>query len=356
MSRSIPRSAARACGLASVGALEHRQHRRGRHDRRHPTTPRRRPPATRRRRRHRRATRRTRWRRRSRSATVPEDMSIVYVPGPDRQPVLQHRGVRRRDPGRGARHRLHLPGRPEFDVAKQSAIVSALIGEDPDAIMISRHRPGRDDPAAAGGQGRRDQPHRHRRRPLRPGRSWRRTSSPTTSSAARSPPARSSRRSARTSAATCSGSATTPARRSASSASRGSPTSWRSTRRSTTSARSTPTTQQAQAATIVSTTASSNDNLVGVYTMATNNTEGAVTGLREAGMTPDDVRIVGYDVSEPILQALEDGDDHRPRRAVPVRRRRPRRRHGRRPGERPGGAARPADRLRVRHAGELGDS
>lgn len=65
--------------------------------------------------------------------------------------------------------------------------------------------------------------------------------------------------------------------------------------------------EQAQAATIVSTTASSNDNLVGVYTMATNNTEGAITGLREAGMSPDDVSIVGYDVSEPILQALEDG-------------------------------------------------
>jgi ribose transport system substrate-binding protein len=65
---------------------------------------------------------------------------------------------------------------------------------------------------------------------------------------------------------------------------------------------------QAEAATIVSTTASSNDNLVGVYTMATNNTEGAVTGLREAGKTPDQVRIVGYDVSEPILQALEDGN------------------------------------------------
>ena len=44
---------------------------------------------------------------------VPEDMSIVYVPGPDRQPVLQHGGVRRREPGRGARHRVHLPGRPD---------------------------------------------------------------------------------------------------------------------------------------------------------------------------------------------------------------------------------------------------
>ena len=48
--------------------------------------------------------------------------------------------------------------------------------------------------------------------------------------------------------------------------------------------------------------------------------------------------------------------DHRPRRAVPVRRRRPRRRHRRRPGERARGAPRPADGLRVRHAGELGDS
>ena len=65
--------------------------------------------------------------------------------------------------------------------------------------------------------------------------------------------------------------------------------------------------QQADAATIVSTTAQSNDNLVGVYTMNTNNTEGAVTGLREADKTVDDVKIVGYDTSEPILQALEDG-------------------------------------------------
>ena len=57
----------------------------------------------------------------------------------------------------------------------------------------------------------------------------------------------------------------------------------------------------------MSTTAQSNDNLVGVYTMNTNNTEGAITGLREADKTVDDVKIVGYDTSEPILQALEDG-------------------------------------------------
>ena len=67
------------------------------------------------------------------------------------------------------------------------------------------------------------------------------------------------------------------------------------------------TTSRPNAATIVSTTAQSNDNLVGVYTMNTNNTEGAITGLREADMTVDDVKIVGYDTSEPILQALEDG-------------------------------------------------
>jgi len=66
--------------------------------------------------------------------------------------------------------------------------------------------------------------------------------------------------------------------------------------------------QQSAAATIVSTTASSNANLVGVYTMATNNTEGAVTGLREANKTVKDVKIVGYDVSAPILEALKTGD------------------------------------------------
>ena len=40
--------------------------------------------------------------------------------------------------------------------------------------------------------------------------------------------------------------------------------------------------------------------------MATNNTEGAVTGLREAGMTPTTCAS-SDDVSEPILQALDDG-------------------------------------------------
>lgn len=62
----------------------------------------------------------------------------------------------------------------------------------------------------------------------------------------------------------------------------------------------------ATAAQIASTAATSNADLVGVYTMSTNNTEGAITGVREAGKTGA-VRVVGYDTSEPILQALEDG-------------------------------------------------
>ncbi len=62
----------------------------------------------------------------------------------------------------------------------------------------------------------------------------------------------------------------------------------------------------ATAAQIASAAATSNADLVGVYTMSTNNTEGAITGVREAGKTGV-VRVVGYDTSEPILQALEDG-------------------------------------------------
>ncbi|MCZ2827719.1 ABC transporter substrate-binding protein [Modestobacter sp. VKM Ac-2986] len=62
----------------------------------------------------------------------------------------------------------------------------------------------------------------------------------------------------------------------------------------------------ATAASIASGAASSNPNLKGIYTMATNSTEGAITGVREAGRTGD-VKVVGYDTSEPIIQALEDG-------------------------------------------------
>lgn len=61
----------------------------------------------------------------------------------------------------------------------------------------------------------------------------------------------------------------------------------------------------ASAANITSTTASSNGDLAGVYTAETNNTEGAITGVREA-KKEGQIKIVGYDTSDPIVQALHD--------------------------------------------------
>jgi ribose transport system substrate-binding protein len=60
------------------------------------------------------------------------------------------------------------------------------------------------------------------------------------------------------------------------------------------------------AANIVSTTAGSNPDLAGVYTVETNNTEGAITGVREAKKTGK-IHIVGYDTSDPIVEALHKG-------------------------------------------------
>src|SRR5215213_3008206 len=62
----------------------------------------------------------------------------------------------------------------------------------------------------------------------------------------------------------------------------------------------------ANAANIVSTTAGANPDLAGVYTAETNNTEGAITGVREAGKEGR-IKIVGYDTSDPIVEALRDG-------------------------------------------------
>ncbi|TKV59251.1 substrate-binding domain-containing protein [Nakamurella flava] len=61
-----------------------------------------------------------------------------------------------------------------------------------------------------------------------------------------------------------------------------------------------------KAASIVSAAATSNPNLKGVYTMNTNNTQGAITGIAEANRTGD-VKLVGYDTSDPIVQGLRDG-------------------------------------------------
>ena len=62
----------------------------------------------------------------------------------------------------------------------------------------------------------------------------------------------------------------------------------------------------AEAANIVSTTAGSNPDLVGVYAAETNNTEGAITGVRES-KKEGKISIVGYDTSDPIVEALRDG-------------------------------------------------
>ena len=92
--------------------------------------PARRPP--------RRATRRTHWRHGGfEIGEVPEDMSIVYVPGLTGNPFYNTVAC-------GAENRAEelgidftYQGAPSSTSPLQSAIVSALIGEEPDAILIS---------------------------------------------------------------------------------------------------------------------------------------------------------------------------------------------------------------------------
>lgn len=62
----------------------------------------------------------------------------------------------------------------------------------------------------------------------------------------------------------------------------------------------------AKAASITATSAQSNPDVRGVYTVETNNTEGAITGLREAGKSGK-VKLIGYDTSDPIVAALHKG-------------------------------------------------
>lgn len=61
-----------------------------------------------------------------------------------------------------------------------------------------------------------------------------------------------------------------------------------------------------KAASIASTAAATNPNLVGIFALQTNNTEGSITGLREAGKTQT-VKLVGFDTSDPIVQGIKDG-------------------------------------------------
>jgi ribose transport system substrate-binding protein len=47
-------------------------------------------------------------------------------------------------------------------------------------------------------------------------------------------------------------------------------------------------------------------DLAGVFTLTTNNTEGAATGVREA-QREGKIKIVGYDTSDPIVEAIRKG-------------------------------------------------
>jgi ribose transport system substrate-binding protein len=62
----------------------------------------------------------------------------------------------------------------------------------------------------------------------------------------------------------------------------------------------------ANAATTASTAATTNPKLAGIYSLATNNTQGAITGLREVNKTSA-VKLVGFDSSDPIVEALHAG-------------------------------------------------
>jgi len=62
----------------------------------------------------------------------------------------------------------------------------------------------------------------------------------------------------------------------------------------------------ATAASIVTSTASAHSDFAGVYTVETNNTEGAITGVRDAHLVGK-VKIVGYDTSDPIVAGIESG-------------------------------------------------
>ncbi|MDE2200508.1 MAG: substrate-binding domain-containing protein [Rhodospirillales bacterium] len=64
--------------------------------------------------------------------------------------------------------------------------------------------------------------------------------------------------------------------------------------------------QTAKAAGIVTATIAANPDLAGIFTITTNNTEGAATGVREAGLVGK-VKIVGFDTSDPIVEDIRQG-------------------------------------------------
>ncbi len=64
--------------------------------------------------------------------------------------------------------------------------------------------------------------------------------------------------------------------------------------------------QTAKAASIITSTVAANPDLAGVFTITTNNTEGATTGVREA-QREGKIKIVGFDTSDPIVEAIRNG-------------------------------------------------
>ena len=64
--------------------------------------------------------------------------------------------------------------------------------------------------------------------------------------------------------------------------------------------------QTAKAASIITSTVAANPDLAGVFTITTNNTEGATTGVREA-QREGKIKIVGFDTSDPIVEAIRTG-------------------------------------------------
>ena len=64
--------------------------------------------------------------------------------------------------------------------------------------------------------------------------------------------------------------------------------------------------QTARAAGIVTATIAANPDLAGIFTITTNNTEGAATGLREAHKVGD-IKLVGFDTSDPIVDDIRQG-------------------------------------------------
>lgn len=64
--------------------------------------------------------------------------------------------------------------------------------------------------------------------------------------------------------------------------------------------------ETAKAASIITSTVAAHPNLNGVFTITTNNTEGAATGVREAQRVGK-IKIVGFDTSDPIVEDIRSG-------------------------------------------------